>query len=344
MKKKVYAVLIVVTLFLNILVHKLDDYFFDDQVILPKNEPEIILPHESVVPTGFVQAGELISESEWGKIDVTEIQGIAQSETHWYITNQWEIFKIPKDSLNVIKARVHLVSLQKELRKGWYRHFGGIVYHNGFIYIATTGRVHALTTEKATPIIIVLNANLEFVKYGFLPSDAQKNAAWVGFNPVTQNIYSSNGARELLEYNPTFENGETIQLIQQHKLHYANVNLPENEWKKMASQGGTFDSSGTFYYVLDKKDANNENYTGIHGFVQKQDGYHEIILTGVNNKGEDTDFINIKYIGSQKNDRLWELEDITITKEGDHQFLYSLQLHNGKMDHARIVRYRLNYN
>lgn len=322
----------------------MDDYFFDNQKIEPgvSGEGDSLPPSKGALPTGFVQAGELVSESEWGKINVNEIQGITHSETHWYISTQWELFKISRESFPRVDAHVHLLAFRKFLKGGWYRHFGGIVHDNGLIYIATTGRTHALTTERATPIVVVLNANLEFVKYGFFPREVQNNAAWVGFNPVTQHLYSSRGVQELLEYDPEFANGDTIKLIQRHRMHYVDADVSSREWDNVVSQGGAFSTSGLFYYVVDKKDSRDHAFTGIHGFELRDGDYHEFEISGVNNKGEDTKFIGIKYVGDNENhDRLWEMEDITVVRENENEFIYHLQLHNGKPDFARVVRYRL---
>ncbi|MCQ2102580.1 MAG: hypothetical protein MJY98_05085 [Fibrobacter sp.] len=342
-KKKLCVVLLIIaglSLF-ALLVNSVDDYFFDNQEVIPVEGAVTSVDADTTLPSGFVQAGELFSESEWGEISTDEVQGITHSETHWYISTQWEIFKVRRDSLSQIDAHVHLLKFQKLLRSGWYRHFGGMVYHDGLIYVATTGRLHPLTTEKAVPIVVVLDANLEFVRYGILPPVAQKNAAWVGYNPETGHIYSSNGVQELLEYNPDFENGDTIRLIQRYKMLYSHADMTADELVNMVSQGGTFSESGLLYYVLDRKNARNDSYTGIHGFIKKDGDYYEFDVPGVNNKGEDVDFIGIKYIGDQPGDRLWEMEDLTVTKENGHEFIYHLQLHNGKHDFARVVRYRL---
>ena len=302
----------------------------------------------SKLPTGFVPAGNLVGEGEWGDINVDEIQGITHSDKYWYISAQWRLYKVSRKNFPKIENQTHLMKVQMKLKNGWYRHFGGIVYHEGLIYVATTGRENAFTTERATPIVVVFDDNLNFVKYAKFPVSVQRGVAWVGVNPVNEKLFSSGPYNKLHEYELEFKNGDTLRHIRDYEMVYKNAKLTSAEWGDVPMQGGGFSESGIFYFVLDMKHCSNNPYTGIHAFTLQNGKAVEFDLPGLNNKGKIKPFISIEYVGSHGDDRFWEMEDVTIEKAKDGpekgiEYLYHLQLRNGKKDEARIVKYRLDY-
>lgn len=294
------------------------------------------------VPQGFYNIGLQVEEGEWGDdIDVDEAQGITHDKEFYYFTNQWVIYKISKKTHKVV-AKKHLLKINRFLKDGFYRHFGGVSCYGDYLYVATTGRKHPLTTRKAVPIIIVFDKDLNFIKFGFLPEEMQKGAAWVAINPVNGHLYSS-FEQTVYEYSRDFQNGETLNVLGQYHLDFRHADLSPEEWNDAVSQGGTFSDTGILFYVLDLKHATKSTSTGIHAFVLHDGKSDEIDLWGINNKGELTPFISIRYIGSRKDDRFWEMEDVSFGRDSIGEYIGLLQLRNGKTDEAQVIRFRLLY-
>lgn len=300
-------------------------------------------PMVTKVPRGFVGVGSQIGEGEWGReIDISEVQGITHDDDFYYITNQWEIYKVAKSNPQKVVAKKHLMKIQRFLKDGFYRHFGGITLGGDFIYVATTGRAHMLTTKKANPIIVVFDKNLNFIKFGRLPIDRQAGAAWTAINPVNGHLYSSY-EQVVYEYTVDFENGEELKNVGSYKLQYRYADLSRDEWNDAVAQGGCFSNDGLLYYVLDLKHAMNSDATGIHAFVLHDSEGDEISFYGANNKGQIKPFISVKYRGYMDDDRFWEMEDVSFGKDSLSEYIDFLQLRNGKNDDARVERFRLIY-
>lgn len=300
-------------------------------------------PMVTKTPQGFYNAGLIVGEGEWGDaIDVNELQGITEDEHFYYLTNQWEIYKVFKKDLSRVVAKKHLLKINRQLKDGFYRHFGGIDFYKGYIYVATTGRAHMLTKKRAVPIVIVFDKDLNFVKFGRFPEDKQGGAAWAAINPVNGHLYSSYGGR-VFEYDRNFKNGEVLKCVGEYRLEFRHADLSREEWNDAVAQGGAFSDQGLFYYVLDLKHSQKNESTGIHAFILHDNEGDEIDLWGMNNRGEHKPFISVRYLGSRKDDRFWEMEDISFGRDSVGEYIDFLQLKNGKEDDAKIVRYRLIY-
>ena len=294
------------------------------------------------IPHGFFNVGLLVEEGEWSEgINVDEMQGISHDNENYYLTNQWEIFKVSKKTHKVV-AKNHLLRVNRFLKDGFYRHFGGVSCYGDYLYVATTGRRHPLTTKKAVPIIIVFDKELNFVKFGFLPEELQKGAAWVAVNPANGHLYSSYG-QVVYEYSRDFRNGETLNAVGHYVLNFRHADLSPEEWEDAVAQGGTFSGNGVLFYVLDLKHSAKNASTGIHAFALHDSEGDEIDLWGLNNKGELHPFISIRYIGSRDGERFWEMEDLTFGRDSIGEYIGLLQLRNGKKDEAQVVHYRLLY-
>lgn len=295
------------------------------------------------VPHAFVFVGSQVELGEWGdEINLDEIQGITEDSRHYYITNQWEIYKTSKDNPQKVVAKRHLMGIQHLLKEGFYRHFGGIAYYKGFIYVATTGRAHPLTTRRAVPIVIVFDEDLNFVKFGRFPESAQAGAAWIAVNPTNGHLYSSYN-NSVFEYSRSFENGDELALLSSYQMNFEHADLSQEEWDDAIAQGGTFTNEGILFYVLDLKHAQYNASTGVHAFVLNDGVASEIDVLGLNNKGELRPFISVKYRGSMDDDRFWEMEDVHFGVDSISEYIDLLKLRNGKKDEAEIVRYRLIY-
>lgn len=300
-------------------------------------------PMVTKVPQGFYNAGLVVGEGEWGdKIDVNELQGIAEDDKFYYLTNQWEIYKLSKTDIENVVAKRHLLKINRQLKDGFYRHFGGIDVYKGLIYVATTGRAHLLTKKRAVPIVIVFDTDLNFVKFGRFPESKQAGAAWTAINPVNGHLYSSYGG-VVYEYDREFENGGQLRCLGEYRLEFRYADLTSEEWKDVVAQGGAFSDQGLFYYVLDLKHSQKNGSTGIHAFTLHDNEGDEIDLWGMNNRGEHKPFISVRYLGSRNDDRFWEMEDISVGRDSVGEYIDFLQLKNGREDDAKIVRYRLIY-
>lgn len=294
------------------------------------------------IPASFTYAGVQLGEGEWGNVDQDEAQGITHDENSWYYTTQWKIYKLSKSNPPEILAENHLMKIQHLLKDGFYKHFGGMSYYHGYIYVAVTGRTHPFSSERSGSIVAVFDEKLNFVKYGKFPRKIQPGAGWLAINSVNGHLYSSSPHRKLFEYTLDFENGEELKLVRSYDILYRHGGLKEEQWANVPNQGGVFTKSGLLFYVLDVKDADMNPFTGVHAFFIHDDGADELDVSGLNNRGEKTPFISIKYRGNQPGDRFWEMEDLDIIEENGQEYLLHLQLRNGKTDEAKIVRYRLN--
>lgn len=304
-----------------------------------ENEADVSGPLVTRVPRAFVCVGPQVEEGEWpADISVDEIQGMAYDDRFYYVTNQWEIYKVTKAEPYRVVAKKHLMRIQRSLKDGFYRHFGGITYHDGYIYVATTGRVHPLTTRRAVPIVVVFDTDLNFVKFGRFPEN-QAGAAWVAVNPVNGHLYSSYGD-SIFEYSRSFGNGDELTLLSGYRMDFEHADLSQEEREDMVAQGGTFTNEGVLFYVLDLKHAEFSTSTGIHAFVLHRGRASEIDVFGLNNRGELRPFISVKYRGHMNGDRFWELEDVQFGSDSLSEYIDLLKLRNGKKDEAEVVRYR----
>jgi hypothetical protein len=285
-------------------------------------------------PTRFVFREKNPENSDLGDISETEIQGIAHSKTHWYISNKGTIYKTPKNRFESIVKKVDLSNIQGQLGCGFYDHFGDMDFYEGLLYVATTGKNGSL------PIVVVFDENLNFKKYAYFPPNKQCGAGWVAINPVTGYLYSSSPYRELHVYDRNFSSGSILTSLYDVSLDFKYGAPSENEWGKVWNQGGAFSPNGVFYYVLDHQEDENCSYTGIHAFLIHGRYSSEITIRGKNNKDENVNFMNEKcdpdwdntdteVFCGDRNCRKWEFEGIAIWNlgAGDGQ-IHMLQLKN----------------
>ncbi|MBT8491024.1 MAG: hypothetical protein KJN62_08240, partial [Deltaproteobacteria bacterium] len=291
------------------------------------------------VPTRFTFCGKNPKDSELGPIDSEEIQGIAHSRTHWYISNKSKIYKTRKNNIKSVVKRRHINEIKNKLTSGHYNHFGDMDFYNGYLYVATTGK------DNAPSIVVVFDRNLNFIKYGKFPRDKQKGAGWLAINPLTEYLYSSEPYRNLHIYSRNFSNGSFLKPIGDIWLHFKYGAPSTKEWGKVWNQGGAFSPHGIFYYVLDHKADENCKYTGIHAFIIKKYA-SEITIRGKNNKKERVNFMNEKYDPDFGDGwkRKWEFEGITIWDRGTEGQIHTLQLHNeaGNDDDVHLFHYKVN--
>jgi hypothetical protein len=95
------------------------------------------------LPSSFTLKSKNPENSEWGDVYSEEIQGIAHSDTHWYISNKGTIYKTQKNAIKRVVKKVDLSDIQNWL--GFthcrdYNHFGDMDFYDGLLYVATTGK------------------------------------------------------------------------------------------------------------------------------------------------------------------------------------------------------------
>lgn len=289
-------------------------------------------------PTRFTFCGKNPDDSEFGSVDSEEIQGITHDEKNWYISNKGKIFKTKKDNIKSVVLKKRLSEIRSQLTGEYYNHFGDMDFYNGLLYVATTGKKEPPSwkdifrkNENATPIVVVFDEKLNFIKYAKFPSDKQEDAAWVAINPLTGYLYSAGPYKTLHVYSRTFNNGSYLEVINDISLNFKHGHASGEWWNDVWNQGGTFSPHGIFYYVLDNKSDEDSHYTGIHAFTIQGNLATEITIKGISNRNENVNFMNVKYdpdIWIFGWYRSWELEGITVWDHGAEGQIHLLQLHN----------------
>lgn len=282
--------------------------------------------HESVVPL----------------VNMKDLQGVVVEKDYIYISNMKTVYRVPRDSSSKegIKKR-RLQSFEYKLRGGYYRHFGGMEMYNDTLYIAVTGRKHFFTTKKATPVLVVLDKDLNFLKYGVFPKEIQRGAGWVSVNPKDGLIYSAWPFGHLHVYSREFENGDTLSFVKNIKLDFLDNALINSVRSGLVNQGGVFSKEGFFFYATDHKTCAPSDFQGVHLFEIKDTIATEIPMHGYNNYGEKSNFINFKYTAGVVGQRLWEGEDVDLVETDTSATLYWLILLNVPSPYGQLMEYRI---
>jgi hypothetical protein len=296
------------------------------------------------LPSMHSYQGTVFSDSEMGDIESEEMQGIAQSPSHWYWISRYKIERVPIGSsiLSPVDARVSFPSAFSALG---YDHFGdGDVFGDRlFVPITRSGLV---------PVVLVYDLDLNLIAWGTLP---QGGGGWVAVNPLDGHLYSSDPYTTLRTYdishltpisaNPASELATAGLGYIGHVELELNFDLPKTcpdrvplvgdvcaiYWSNVWNQGGDFSPNGVFYYVLDHATADHNNNTGVHvfdvtpfppGTQPSPDGVagplaHEVVL-----EGDGSGYLNLGYdatasvlfVDIARGD---ELEGITVDRGGD---------------------------
>lgn len=284
---------------------------------------------------------------EWNNatIDLVDIQGLTFGQGAFYISNMTRVYAFDKfDFGGSAKNSTWLHSLQLKLSGGYYRHLGGMEIFNDTLYIAVTGKRHPLAKTRdnpPSPIVLVLDKNLEFVKFGYFPRETQNGAGWLSVNPADGHIWSSYPYGTLHAYRRDFRNGDTLKVVKTLKakfLHEAELKEPLTEF---VNQGATFSESGKLFYVMDHKTLSDAEaaFLGVHVFELSDSVAQEIPVRGYNNYGEAVDFISFRYNAGDSEGRLWEAEDVELVETERGAELYWLQLLNSSSPLIRVLKY-----
>lgn len=288
---------------------------------------------------------EKIYEWDNAAIDLVDIQGLTFGSGAFYISNMTRVYSFDKfDFGKPAKNSVWLHSLQLKLSGGYYRHLGGMECFNDTLYIAVTGKRHPFAKTRdnpPSPIVLVLDKDLEFVKFGYFPRETQNGAGWLSVNPADGHIWSSYPYGTLHAYDRNFKNGDTLKVVKSLRakfLHEGELKEPITEF---VNQGATFSKTGKLFYVMDHKTLSDSaaKFLGVHVFELGDSLATEIPVRGYNNYGEEVDFIGFRYNAGDSGGRLWEAEDVELVETERGVELYWLQLLNLNSPLIRVLKY-----
>ncbi len=252
-------------------------------------------------------------DSNWGDINTEKgIQGIANSDNHWYISNVRTIWKSKSENIKDEVIATHLDQNTKNFGTNNYNHIGDIDFYDGSLYAAIDGK------NGVKALLAVFDENLRYKTHAFFPRNKQSTAGWVAINPVNGLIYSASSHPDDNKYRNfttihVYENnvrkGSDLIWKKDIKLNFATPKSNDKFWNDVYDQGAAFDKDGIFYYVVDHASDRNSEYTGVHAF--KIDG-------NVGNELREH-FINIKYNPDPSDEfgRGDELEGITFWDRTD---------------------------
>ena len=132
------------------------------------------------------------------------IQGITQNESYWYISNQFEIYQIPRTTDLVEKnfyppaiLNYKKIGIPRKLQDLGYNHFGGISVYQNYIIVAL---------ERVSPMKILFfdHVSLE-LKYEFDVPKKLKSLSWVAGSSsgiyFSENLINEQHPLYFLEFN-----------------------------------------------------------------------------------------------------------------------------------------------
>jgi hypothetical protein len=251
----------------------------------------------SRLPSSSAFAGKVTDESELNDVESEEMQGIAESSSHWYWISVRKIFRVPVEGASITEPVDDSTGIPESLHPvtrgegfGYYNHFGDGDFAGGFLFVPVTGAVLPLTNgPKPTPIVAVFDADLNFRAWAKLP----KGGAWLSVNPIDGHLYTSDPFFTLRAFDMTdllaaanegTPREATLGNIGYNDIQFA-VGLPRSckgqyeipfgffdddickfFWNGFWVQGGDFSPNGVFHYVLDHEQADDNNLTGVHIF------------------------------------------------------------------------------
>lgn len=193
-----------------------------------------------------------------------DIQGVAHSSSHWFISNIDSIWRIPVTSeINAGSFPVlHIGDIP-----GNCGHIGDIDFYSGELFVPLEQCDGASFAGDDRIAVYHVSASGDFTFDRQLLLGMQSNASWVAVNPINGLMYSSDfdaaGDTVLRVYDRDFVDG-TLIAGQKYRVflprHFSGV------------QGGTFDNKGNIYLSEHK----SGDGAGIHAY-RLYGGYGETI-------------------------------------------------------------------
>ncbi|MBN2738468.1 MAG: hypothetical protein JXR70_15920 [Spirochaetales bacterium] len=253
------------------------------------------------------------SDSEFGDVNVNEVQGVANDGNSWYICNMTRIYKCEKDNITNVIGSTATGDLPSTLRS--YDHWGDLDFKNGNLYAPLYKQ-----DSNNRAVIVKYTRLLNYVGFAYFPSGVS-SVSYVTVNPNTNLFYVADGPKKLKVYKGSFSaTGGSLTYCFTVDLDFGSLGHSDGSWwNDVWRQGGEFGDDNMFYYVLDHKSDEDSKFTGIYMF--KIDGP----------KASAKRFANIQYdpdtwypfVGAKRRS---ELEGITYWDLGSHSS-YPGQVH-----------------
>ena len=316
------------------------------------------------LPSAHSYQGTVIKNSELGDIESEEMQGIAESPSHWYWISREKIQRVPTDRsiLSPVDASEPFPDAFMALG---YDHFGDGDVFGDRLFVPITG--------GPVPAVLVYDLKLHLVAWGTLPKGG---GSWVAVNPRDGPMYSSDPFTTLRVYdishltpvsgNPASQLATWPGDIGHVELAL-NLDLPKTcpdrvptigdvcamFWSHVWIQGGDFSPNGVLYYVLDQAQADHNNNTGVHVFdvrpfspsIQPStDGVagplaHEVVV-----EGDGSGYLNLGYDATDSTPfgdmvRGDEVEGITVYRGSDGRIHVLLIKLSNELDDDNVTLY-----
>jgi len=171
-----------------------------------------------------------------------DCQGLANSDTHWYIAQMTKLWKFPVSyDLNASTAGAVTANLAAALARAGYNHFGDPDFRSGYLFVPLEGRQPCK--------IVVFDGNLRMLASADLTE--QTHAPWCAINPADGLLYTSgfDGVDALLGYRWELSAG-SLRLSFERRLPLVDAGGRSLRINRV--QGGAFSGlSGLCYLVAD---------------------------------------------------------------------------------------------
>jgi hypothetical protein len=231
--------------------------------------------------------------------DSEAAQGLAFDGSHWFYSNDENIYRLQKDFRNKdkkFKVKGHSFGGTK------CDHVGGIDYFDGEVYTALDN------CSDGNARVAVFDINLNLKRSGVLPA-LKGQFPWVAVNPIdSAYLYSvSKNKKQLFAFDRIFSNGASLSVIKAINFQ----DHPDDKLDHFWSQGGAFSPNGLFFRSVDDAKDEDSHHTGIWVYA-----INDPIKNG--SAARRVGFINIKYDPDQWAPGCWfdqcyrnyELEDV----------------------------------
>jgi hypothetical protein len=183
----------------------------------------------------FVKSSEYPFDSSAGHTH--KMQGVAHDASHWYMTNRWNLFKVPAGlDLGVPGSWAARARIPGPLRG--YDHLGDLDYHDGRLYVPVEG---------LAPAIAVFDTDLNYLSHALLPEAA--DAPWCAISPLDGHLYASSfRTSEVGKYRMAWIGSRLVL------TRVGSVPLRDDAGRPLRLrrvQGGAFSATGKLYLVSD---------------------------------------------------------------------------------------------
>jgi hypothetical protein len=214
----------------------------------------------------------------------TRLQGIANTNTHWYFSQKKRIWKVPVQyplqKINKMGNHkkwplVVQTSMPRVLDKLGYNHFGDLDYARGYLFVPTEG--------KKKPVIAVFKADtLQFIAYAILPKKSQKksHAGWCAISNkstkselfTSENHINKNSPIEVYRIDWDRLARDKKLIIEFDRNYYLHM-IPEKHGSDISAyvQGGDFSDDDKYLFIVNGKLGTKRSDKGVWAFRNNED-------------------------------------------------------------------------